>query len=301
MKTVAIALFIACVVGSSLGLDCSTKFKDFHTCVASSHKKAQEANKAKFEALKAKLDACYTDNGCTPPARPQKVKGGSSGASSGESSASTSASGERRGNHTEGRECRKAVREALKGKFEQCIKQSIPDFTFPPKDAQHDKPHFGGQKGFNHKDENKNLDGCAKKQAVRDCKRALLNSSRPTEDEKRAHFKANCDAKQACQASLGAECQAQLEKFKKAACECRQQQHQQIDQIRSGVKACENVPERKGKRPQNEQKQKSCEDHKDYCKLGYDAFVADHQKGKGQGRGGAQGKRAGQARGAAHQ
>jgi len=270
MKTIVFAFLAACFIGSSLAQDCSAKFKDFHKCWADSHKEAQSDGKAKFEAMKTKIDACYTDNGCTPPAKSEKSKGGSSGA----------ASGERHHNNTAGGECRKALMVAMKSQFEDCIKKAIPGFTLPQKDEQHDKPHFGGHKGFNHKDENKNLDTCAKKQAVRDCKRALFNSSRPSEDEMKAHFQAGCDAKQTCLAALGADCQAQLEKFKQAACQCRQQERQQVDQLRSSVKACEGVQDKQGKHQgQKDQKEQSC-DVKDYCKLGYSAFVQDHQKGR---------------------
>jgi len=269
MKTIILAFFAACVIGSTLAQDCSAKFKDFHQCLENNHKKAEADGKAKFEAMKPKIAACYTDNGCTAPAKPQKGKGGSSGA----------ASGERR-NSTAG-DCRKALGEAMKANFEDCIKKAVPGFSFPQKDAQQDKPHFGGHKGFNHKDDNKALDGCAKKQAVRDCIRGLFNSSKPSEDEKKAHFKAACDAKQTCLTALGADCQAQMEKFKQAACQCRQQQRQQVDQIRSSVKACASVQEKNGKQNQGkDQKQQSCEE-KDYCKLGYDAFVQDHQKVRG--------------------
>jgi len=267
MKTIAIALFVACLVGSSLAQDCSAKFKDFHKCLEDSHKKNEGDFKAKFEALKPKLDACYTDNGCTPPAKPEKKeKGGSSSGAK---------------NDTAGGECRKAFHEAMKSNFEACIKKSIPDFTPMQKDGQHEKDghhggHKGGHKGWNHKDENKALDGCAKKEAVRDCKRALFNSSKPTDSEKKAGFQARCDAKQSCLTALGADCQAKMEKFKKAACECGQQQHQQADQIRSSVSACNGVEDKK-KGKKHDDKQKSC-DEKDYCKLGYDAFAQDHQK-----------------------
>jgi len=207
MKTIALAVFIACVVGSSLAQDCSSKFQDFHKCLADSHKKEQDGGKAKFEAMKAKIDACYTDNGCTPPAKPQKGegkgkgKGGSSAASGG---ASGGVSGERKGNNTEGRECRKALGEAKKKQFQDCVKQAVPSFTFPQKDGEHKEHHFGGEHkgGFNHKGENKQLDGCAKKEAVRDCKRALFNSSRPTEDAKKARFQSNCNSKQTCLTAL---------------------------------------------------------------------------------------------------
>jgi len=267
MQTVAIALLVACVVGSSLAQDCSTKIKDFHKCVEDSHKTGEADRKAKFEALKPKLDACYTTNGCTPPVKGQKGKVDASGAS-----------GEQKGNNTAGRECRKALQTALKGKFEDCVKQAIPDFTFPPKDAQHDKGHGGEHRGFDHKEDNKALEGCTNKQAVRDCKRALFNGSQPTDAEKRAHFKTNCDAKQVCLTALGADCQAQVDKFKQAACQCRQQQRQQAEQLRASTPACTGVPEKKDNRAN--QKQQTC-DNKDYCKLGYDAFVADHPKGKG--------------------
>jgi len=247
--------------------------------VATSHKKDQEDGKAKFDALKLKIDACYTDNGCTAPAKPQKGgKGGSSGAAS---------SGEKRGNHTENGECRKAMGAAMKENLEKCVKQTVPTFAFPPKDASADhEKHFGGHHkgGFNHKDDNKALSGCAKAQAVRDCKRALINGTRPSQDERKTRFQAGCAAKQTCLTALGADCQTQMEKVKKAMCQCRQQQHQQADQIRGTIAACKDVqakkPENgKGKGKPDGSKVRSCDDEKDYCKLGFDAMVADF-KGK---------------------
>jgi len=276
MKTVAIALFVTCVVGSSWALDCSAKLQDFHKCVEANHKKAQDDRKAKFEALKPKFAACYTDNGCTAPSKDQQGNGVGSGGGK----------GEHRGNNTAERACGKALRDALKGKFEECVKKTVPDFTFPAKDGQHDKRGGWDNKGFDHKGDNKALEGCANKQAVRDCKRALLSSLRPTEDQKRANFKANCDAKQTCSTALGAECQAQLEKVKTATCQCRQQQRGQADQVRGTIQACQGLPEKQGKHPDG--KQQTC-DNKDYCKLGYDAFVADRPEhghgpeGKGKG------------------
>jgi len=277
MKVAVIALIAICVVGSTLGEDCPAKFQAFRKCLKDSHQKTKQDFKAKWESLKTQLDACYTSNGCTAPVRGQK--GGSSGASSGESS--TSSSGE---HNAAGRECWKAVHQAKKAKVEECIKKAMPGFSFPPKDGEHDKPHFGHHR-VNHKDENKNLQGCAKAQAVRDCKRALFEKNKPTEEQKKAIFKAHCDSKQACQASLGAECQAQMEKVKKAACQCHQETFQQLAQIRSSVPACKDVQDKP--RPQGGKRQQhSCDDHKDYCKLGYEAFAQDHQKAGGRGKGG---------------
>jgi hypothetical protein len=276
MKTIVISLFVACVIGSSMAQDCSAKIEEFHTCQQAGHKKDQADGKAKFEAIKAKIDACYTDNGCTAPVKGQKGKGGSSGSSAG-------ASGEKRhGNHTGGSECGKALRDAMKQSFETCVKQA--GVTLPQKDGQKDGGHHeGGHRkgGFNHKDDNKALTGCAKAQAVRDCKRALMNSTRPSQDEMKARFQAGCAAKQTCLTALGADCQTQMEKNKKAICLCRQQQHQQADQIRSSVAACKDV---QSKKPENgkgkDSKVRSCDDErKDYCKLGFDVMVQDF-KGK---------------------
>jgi len=271
MNSVALALFVACVIGSTLALDCSAKFKTFHQCLGDSHKKAEAGEKAKFEALKTKIDACYTDNGCTAPAKPQKDK------------AAFNKTGEHHGNSTQGWECRRAVGAAMKTNFETCIKKAVPDFTFPQKPAEQGKGHEG-RKHFGHKEDDKEFASCAKKDAVRQCIRAIFNSSAPTEDEKRANFKAACDAKQNCLTALGADCQTQMENFEKAACECRQQQRQQEVQVRASIPACQGVQEKKGKGPQKEHKQETC-DKKDYCKLGYDAFVQDHKKGKGKGKG----------------
>jgi len=273
MNPITIALFMACVIGSSLALDCSAKMKDFHTCVASSHKKNEDDGKAKFEAIKVKIDACYTDNGCTSPAKPQK--GGSSGASSGE---------KKHGNNTEGRECWKALGQAMKQDMETCVTKAVPDFTFPQKDGQkeggeHGK-HFGGHKGgFNHKDDNKVLVGCAKAQAVRDCKRALFNSSKPSSDEMKVRFQAGCDAKKTCLTALGVDCQTQMEQVKKAMCTCRQAQHGQAETLRASVPACKDIqakPHKEGSGSgKGPAKAKSCDDEKDYCKLGFDVLAAD--------------------------
>jgi len=163
----------------------------------------------------------------------------------------------------------------MKSNIEACIKKSIPDFTPHQKDDHHEGGHKWGHKGGDHKHENKALEGCAKKEAVRDCKRALFDSLKPTDAEKKARFQANCDAKKTCLTALGADCQAQKEKFKKAACECGQQQHQQADQLRSSISACNGVEDKK--KGKHEGKAKSCdEEHKDYCSLGFDAFVKDH-------------------------
>lgn len=283
MKTTAVVLFVACIVGTSLAQDCSAKIKDFHKCLEDSNKKAREDGKAKFEALKGKIDACYTDNGCTPPVKAEKGKGGSSG-SSGSASGEKQSSGERQGNNTQARECKKAVREALKKQLEECVKKTDSSFTLPEKDGSHEKHGPHGGFGHNRKGDNKNLEGCAKKEQVRDCKRALFNSSKPTEDEKRARFQARCDAKQSCQNALGADCQAQLEKRKQAICQCRQEEKQQVEQVRSGIQACNGLPQKQHKRGQG-QKQQSC-DKKDYCKLGFDAFeqeVKSHFGGKSGG------------------
>jgi len=252
-------LFATCVFGSALALDCSAKTQAFHTCLEAGQKKNQDAEKAKFEALKVKIDACYTDNGCTPPAKPQKGKGG-----------------EEKRNSTAGNECRKALGQAEKQQFEACVQKAVPGFTFPPKDATNEKREGGDHKRFNPKDDKKSLDSCAKKQQVRDCKRALFNSTRPSQDEIKAQFQARCDVKQNCLVALGADCQAQLESFKKAACQCRQQQRAQADQVRSGIAACSGVQEKKPKAGKENVKERSC-DEKDYCKLGFDAFVQDRK------------------------
>jgi len=274
MKIIIIAFLAVYLAESSFGQDCSAKIKDFHKCLADSHKQGEATGKAKWEALKPKFEACFTDNGCTVPAKPQKGQGSSSGGNS------SSASGEK---DSAGGECKKALREAFKGQFETCIQKAIPGFTFPPpqpqSDGEHDKPHhFRGHKGFNHKDENKKLDGCANKQAVRNCTRALFESNRPSEDEMKAQFQAQFKAGCDCVTALGSDCQAKMEQFKKAACECRQQQRQQFQQIRSGIAAC-NGPqanESKGKHGQGkEHKQETCGDEKDYCKAGFDVLVQD--------------------------
>jgi len=224
MNTLAIILFIGCVFGSTLAQDCNAKIKDFHTCVENGQKKDEADGKAKFEALKVKIDACYTDNGCTAPAKQDHAKGGAS---------SAGASGQ-------GSECRKAVGAAMKKNFEECIQKSVPGFTFPQKDGgeHHEGGHHRG--GFNAKDDNKALAGCAKAQAVRDCKKALFTSNRPSQDEMKAKFQANCAAKDICLNALGADCQAQMQKVKKAMCECGQQQKGQMEQIRGSIAACAN-------------------------------------------------------------
>jgi len=269
MKSVLIALFLAGVVCSSLAQDCSSKFKDFHKCLEAGHKKAEADEKAKFAALKPQLDACYTSNGCTPPTKGQKGAG-------------RNATAHRRGNNTAEIQCRKALEQALKGKFEACIKQAIPTFTFPPKGGKGNASRGGEERGREHKREDEGLEGCANKQAVIACKRALLNSTRPTDAQKRAQFTANCATKQTCLTALGADCQAQMEKFKTASCQCRQQERQQEAQTRPTITACNGVQENKGNHTRGPQKQETCGAEKDYCKLGYDAFVAGHPKGKDQ-------------------
>jgi len=259
-------VFLAvCVIGTSLAQqqDCSAKIQTFHQCLKDSHKQQAEANKAKFQTFKTDLENCYKNNGCQPP---QPGQSGSNG----------------QRNNTQGGQCFKAVREAMKQQVQKCVQQANPGVTLPEEDESHHKAGF--HHGPNHKGDNKALDSCANKQAVRDCTRALFNKTKPSDADKKAKFQANCDARQKCLDQLGPDCQAQLEKIKQSACQCRQQQN--LDQIRSGIPACAGVSE--GKRPgaQQGQKQHSCEAKKDYCKLGYDAFVQDHQGQHHGGKGG---------------
>lgn len=268
MNTIVIALFVALSIGSSLAQDCSAKINAFHSCVESSRQQGEQGRKGKFDALKPQLDACFTSNGCTPP-----TKG------------ANPTRGQRQGNNAQGGECRKALQQALKQKVDACIRQSVPSFVSPPvdKEEHHDKQDH---ERFDHKDD-KELGACANKQAVRTCQRALLNSTRPSESEKRAQFQARCESKQRCEVSLGAACKAQLEQIKVAACSCRQQQHQQAEQIRVSIPACQSAQNQQGAHPARpqQQKQETC-DNKNYCALGYDAFVADHQNERKGGRGG---------------
>jgi len=269
MKTIAIALFLACVVGASLAQDCSAKIKAFHDCVSKGHQQDKDEMKTKLADFKTKADACYTANGCTPPAKGDGK--GKDGASS-----SGSASGKQQGGNSE---CGKAMKTVLKKNFEDCLQKA--GVTAPENDHgdDHQEKHFGGHhEGANHKDDNKALDGCAKKQEVRDCKRALFTKNRPSDAEMKAKFDAGCKARDTCLAALGADCQAQIEKFKKAACECRQQQFQQLAQVRAGVKECQNVAQKTPQRAQGKgaKTPKTCgAEKKDYCKLGFDALKAD--------------------------
>jgi len=82
---------------------------------------------------------------------------------------------------------------------------------------------------------------------------------------------------------LGAECEAQLKADKKAFCECHHQGRQHFHEIFNSVAACKNVRphdhKKDGKEHEHhhehkEHKEHSCE-HKDYCKLGFDALVKD--------------------------
>lgn len=273
MKAIVVALFFACVFGSSLAQDCSAKAVEFHKCIEASKKTAEDAEKAKWEALKPKFDACFTDNGCTPPAG--KMGGNSS-------------SGEKKGNNTEAKACKKAVKEALKTQFDACIQKAGLNITLPKMDEKKKKDG----KGKGKKDHEKALEGCAKKDEVIACKRALKNSTKPTDDEKKARFQAKCDAKTKCLADLGADCQAQLEKFKMAACQCKQEIGAQKATVRSSTPACSGVPEKKsGEKKSGEKKsgeaksgeKKTCEAKKDYCKLGYDAKEADEKAKKAAG------------------
>jgi len=295
--TVIVALFVACIAGSALAQDCMAKFKDFHQCLEASHKKAEEEGKAKWEALKPKIDACYTDNGCTPPAKAEKGKGGKSnsteggkskgGKSSGEKHGNSTSKGksseEKPGNKTQAKECKKAVREALKNDFVTCVQKTVPTFmanhTEPKKEGKGEREGKRGKEGhwggWDHKKENKALEGCDKKEQVRDCKHALFNSSKPTQDERKARFQARCDAKQTCLTALGADCQAQLDKLKQATCQCRQDEKKQFAQVRAGVPACAGVPEKKPKEG-GEKEEKPCE-QKDFCKFGFDAFEQEEK------------------------
>jgi len=314
MKLVLIALVVSCYVAMSIAGECGAKIKEFHKCVGEAEKKQREAGKAKWEALKPKFDACYTDNGCTPPARGNHThgkghgkggassgsgekggassgsgekggasrtsgeKGGasSSGGASGQKGDASSASSERRYNNTE---CRKALFVELKKSFKECLsKQGVNVSEHGHHNASghiQGKWRFGGHRRFNHKKQNKALEGCAKKEQVRACKRALFNSSKPSDEERKAQFEERCKAKQGCKAALGDECLAQLQKFKKAACECRKEERGQFEKIRGSVKACEGVQQKKhGEHKGKGRGDESCE-HKDYCKLGYDAFKQD--------------------------
>jgi len=280
MKTVALALFFACVVGSSLAQDCSAKVKDFHECLKKGHQHDKEGMKTKFADMKTKIDACYTENGCTAPVKGKgkggaSSSGGSSGGASGGSSggASGGVSGEKDG---AGRECRKALKAATKKSFQDCLQKA--GVTVPQKDGDdHHEKHFGGHhKGMNHKGENKGLEGCAKKEQVRACKKALFEKSKPSDAEMKAKFDAGCKARDTCLAALGADCQAQIQKFKKASCECRQQQFQQLATLRTSVKECQSVPQKAPRQGKGGKKaQHNCnEEKKDYCKLGFDALKA---------------------------
>jgi len=252
MKAI-IAVLIVCVVRGSLGQDCSQKIQDMKKCFEDSHKQGGDDMKAKFEALKPKIDACYTDNDCTAPV---KTPGKES-------------------ENPQAKECMEGVHAAMKKNVEDCVKKDFPAFTFPAKDGEHE---MGGHHRFSHKDENKNLDGCANKEKVRDCKKAIFAANKPSDDEKKAKFQARCDAKQKCLSSLGDDCQSQMEKMKSTFCKCGQQLKTQRDQLRQGVPACANVPARAHKEGGDAGKEgHSCDETpKDYCKLGYDAFVQDH-------------------------
>jgi len=256
-----IAVLAFCLVGLSLADDdCSQKMIDFKKCLGDSHKQEGEDWKAKFEALKPKIEACYTDNGCTPPAP------------------STSGNDD-----SQAKACMEGMHTTMKKNMEDCVKKDFPNFAFPANDEGHE---HGGHHKFNHKDENKNLDGCEKKQQVRDCKKALFASNKPTDDEKKAKFQAHCDTKQKCLTAVG-DCQSQMEKMKSTFCACGQQLKTQRDQVRQSVTACANVPERVHKQGGDSSKEHSCDETpKDYCKLGYDAFVQDHPHGHGHGSGG---------------
>jgi len=257
MNPATIALFVACVIGSSLALDCTTQIQTFHTCLETSHKTNEENEKTKFEAIKTQFEACYTSNGCTAPTKPQETE---------------------QRNHTESA-CGKALGEAIKQNIEACVQQAVPGFVFPPTQAGQEKGHRHHR--FNHKEDNKALSGCAQAQAVRDCKRALINSTTlPSQADMKTQFQAACDAKQTCLTALGTDCQNQMEAVKKAMCTCRQQQREQASQIRSALPACKDGPSPPEHENENNKKVESCGDEKNYCQLGFDAMVAEFEAKK---------------------
>lgn len=61
MAGIAFLILAACAVTSSTAQDCSAKLEDFHKCLADSHNKIQDGKKAKWEAMKPKIEACYTE------------------------------------------------------------------------------------------------------------------------------------------------------------------------------------------------------------------------------------------------
>jgi hypothetical protein len=265
MNSILVGLLVACAIGTSLAADdCTAKFEEFHKCVKGAHEKPAQDMKAKFAELKPKIEKCYTDNGCTAPAPPQKGKGASSGESSGEKTGP-------------GAQCFKDLKAAKKAKFEACLKDK--GVTLPAHKAGEHKPEGGEHHGFRgHKDENKALEGCANKQKVRDCKKALFAGSQPTDAQKKQAFDASCAAKKTCKAALGAACEKQLETFKAAASACHDQLESQKDSIRSGVASCAGVTPKPKRGGGASGEKKKGGDKKDYCALGYDAFVADHPK-----------------------
>jgi len=241
-----LTFFVAFTFGASLAQDCSGKIQTFHKCLADYHDKDDGAARTKSQTLELKLNACYTIHGCTPPTKSHNDR------------------------DVEERVCLKSFNEERTKKYEECMKKTDPSVRICTEQA-------AGEEHCDYcldseEEQTKELEkGCAKKEQVHACLHAEYNNSQPSDNEMRTLFQDRCKNIESCWEALGAECQAHLDK---AVCVCYQQLHQQADQIRSGIQAC-NKKQRTGTVVETHQVNCDTESKKNYCKLGYDVYVQD--------------------------
>jgi len=307
MAALRILIVLAICLYSALAQQCDQAVKDFHDCLEQSAKRpggGQGGQKPDFEGMKQKAEACFTSNGCTVPS-PPGGKGGQGGQQGGRAGR---VGGSGAGSNDDRRKCFESVNSKTKAYILSCVQKSDPTFTFPSKgngkgpQGDHHGPEggFGGQheggeheggpgrggpgQGFGGKGGqqfllqacNNNADNANKVNAC--LANAFPRQQKPDTAQMKQEFDARCAAKSACQAKLGAACQAVLDKRAAAMCQCGQEVASQRQQFQSQEPACANLPQRQG--GDKDHKQRDCSKKQDPCAQGFDAMMAQRQQGR---------------------
>lgn len=260
MKFIVALCLVGYIFQSTLGLECAKDFKD---CLKQNlggggpgGRAGPSGAKGDFAAMKTKMAACFTSNGCKAPEHKSDD-----------------------GDNAQGKQCREGLMTAKKQAMETCLTSK--GVKVPAGGDHHDGGHghhgHGGEHGGDHghkggndqaAHEKKLSDACGgdatKVKNVKDCKAKLFGGNKPQGHQGGQHNKGEwkqkfCDAKKQCDAKLTTACKTEMETFHKAMCECKSTLN--IDQLRSKVDACKNVPA-----PQHKQENHGCDAKKaDMC------------------------------------
>jgi len=287
MKTVVILLaLVACYVSSSLAANCNGKFQQYRKCLQKARpqqsQQDRQAQQAKLQGLKAQVDACFTNNNCKPPQQAQNQGSGNS-------------------NNQVNAQCKKDITALYRQKLTTCLKEN--GVSYPQDNANDNQggkgqgggkagkrpggagDHDGGAESFKYNPQATQaaLNNCPQKAAVQTCMQAAVKANFGGQNgggaaDRKAQLQAFCTAKAQCDNQLGAECKAEMDKERKAACQCLQQQDPQ--QLIAQVPSCQALAQSAaaggnvsgGGKERRQPKKINCDQIHDPCQSGGQPF-----------------------------